>query len=57
MDVEYVGHPLLDALQQHTDLNPDVTASSRVIALLPGSRRQEVQRILPEDVGCNERFP
>ena len=57
MDVEYVGHPLLDALQQHTDLNPDVTASSRVIALLPGSRRQEVQRILPEMLAVTKDFP
>jgi lipid-A-disaccharide synthase len=47
----YTGHPLLDAIAQFT---PDVNFRSRyhidgdIIALLPGSRRQEISLILPE---------
>lgn len=39
-DVEYVGHPLLDAI------SPDVK-NENYIALLPGSRKQEIEKILP----------
>src|SRR5207247_5834416 len=50
--VEFVGHPLLDALAAA----PDPVAARRalgldaralVIGLLPGSRREEVERVLP----------
>lgn len=49
-DVEYVGNPLLDAL---TAFRPDpsfrqkMNGQKPVVALLPGSRRQEVKTILP----------
>lgn len=52
VDAEYVGHPLLDRLQnlptpaqaaQALGLNPQAP----IIAILPGSRRQEMQRLLP----------
>ena len=54
-DVEYVGHPLLDAIEQYkeTEFSP-VTFRNKwklgdkpVIALLPGSRKQEVNVKLP----------
>lgn len=47
----FVGHPLLDAIAQ---FKPDNTFRSRyqikqeVVALLPGSRKQEINYILPE---------
>jgi lipid-A-disaccharide synthase len=53
VDTEYVGHPLADTPALTTDrdayaaqwnLNPDKTW----IALLPGSRKQELERNLPE---------
>ncbi|MBK8628295.1 MAG: lipid-A-disaccharide synthase [Saprospiraceae bacterium] len=50
-EASYTGHPLLDAIAQFT---PDPTFKSRyhidkdVIALLPGSRKQEINLILPE---------
>ncbi|MCB0794584.1 MAG: lipid-A-disaccharide synthase [Flavobacteriales bacterium] len=50
MDVEFVGHPLLDAIQREGahPLVPLPGMDGRpVIALLPGSRRQEISRILP----------
>ncbi|MBP9689649.1 MAG: lipid-A-disaccharide synthase [Bacteroidia bacterium] len=47
----YVGNPLLDAIANH---QPDekfkleyVTNNKPIIALLPGSRKQEINRILP----------
>ncbi len=51
--VEYVGHPLLDAIDQvHQGVStPFPSAPSTdtrpMIAILPGSRKQEIRRILP----------
>ncbi|MBL7782306.1 MAG: lipid-A-disaccharide synthase [Saprospiraceae bacterium] len=57
MEVDYVGHPLLDALDvSNTPDNPE-NADSRTIALLPGSRKQEIQRILPPMLAITARFP
>lgn len=55
MQVEYVGHPLLDALK--TYVTEGENEDSATIALLPGSRRQEVQRILPEMLAVTPYFP
>jgi lipid-A-disaccharide synthase len=47
-NVEYVGHPLVDVVQQFvSDFRPDVEYLKPVIALLPGSRKQEVKVKLP----------
>jgi lipid-A-disaccharide synthase len=51
-DVDYVGNPVLDAVKSHTkDVNFRSTHSLNngkpVVALLPGSRKQELTRILP----------
>ena len=55
MSVEYVGHPLLDHLQpaQSTEQVSDAPS----IALLPGSRKQEIGKILPEMLEVAARFP
>lgn len=44
LEVEFVGHPLLDEIQDRT-----LTQHSpeKIIALLPGSRQQEIKRMLP----------
>jgi lipid-A-disaccharide synthase len=61
MEVDYVGNPLLDAVgafkpdaafYQHHDL-----PEKKIIALLPGSRKQEISRLLPEMLGVTEKFP
>ncbi len=49
--VDYVGNPLLDAIADFTP-NPDFRSQHHlthapIIALLPGSRKQEVQQMLP----------
>jgi lipid-A-disaccharide synthase len=55
IDAEFVGHPLLDALgglQQHKEAE-----TGNTIALLPGSRKQEVSRILPVMLSATRAFP
>jgi lipid-A-disaccharide synthase len=49
VQVEHVGHPLVDevpSLPQAWD-RPDAEAGPRRLALLPGSRRSEVEKLLP----------
>jgi lipid-A-disaccharide synthase len=50
--VEYVGHPLVDMVRPHMGREQffakvDLDASVPTVALLPGSRKQEVARMLP----------
>ncbi|MGB0916837.1 MAG: lipid-A-disaccharide synthase [Flavobacteriales bacterium] len=55
MDVDFVGHPLIDEIEvrrQHSDIRKE-----NVIALLPGSREQEIKHILPEMLNIQEQFP
>lgn len=52
IDVTWVGHPLLDRMQQAPDkiqarLNLEIEPDARIITLLPASRRQEIKYILP----------
>ncbi len=60
--VEYVGHPLLDTIDDTTNNNTlafrsiHSLNSKPVIALLPGSRKQEVKRILPVMVSLISYF-
>jgi lipid-A-disaccharide synthase len=61
-EVEFLGHPLLDELalyKSHREetrrklLDPD----ERLVALLPGSRKQEITRMLPKMLAIKNRFP
>lgn len=56
---EYVGHPLLESLKKFNP-NPVVISSLRgkkILALLPGSRKQEITRILPILLQACQSFP
>lgn len=56
-DVEFVGHPLLDALNQPLgdfSLRDD---GRKIIAVLPGSRKQEIRTMLPEMLKVKKEFP
>jgi lipid-A-disaccharide synthase len=61
MEVDYVGNPLLDEKAQFTPAADFGTAnglnSNPVIALLPGSRRQEIERLLPDMLSITASFP
>lgn len=57
MDVDFVGHPLLDELHR-TGMDKAAQADAGTcIALLPGSRKQEVARMLPAMLAAAARFP
>lgn len=55
----YVGHPLLDAVSAfpHSHISASVHLSKPIIALLPGSRRQEIGKVLPVMLRLTERHP
>jgi lipid-A-disaccharide synthase len=65
MDVHYVGHPLLDAVSRDLPERPDVRNfrennhinDKEIIALLPGSRKQEINAILPTMLSIVDHFP
>ena len=61
--VEFVGHPLLDAIgkmkmEDHVDWNKqhDI-GNKKIIALLPGSRKQEISSMLPLMLSVVIDFP
>lgn len=61
MDVHYVGNPLLD---EKALFVPDVNfriqqelTDQKIIALLPGSRKQEIERLLPDMLAITAQFP
>lgn len=61
MEVEYVGNPLLDAVSAFKP-NPDFRNSNqlsdkKIIALLPGSRKQEISRLLPDMIAVAQKWP
>ena len=61
MDVDYVGNPLLDAISAFTPdtnfIEQNQLTGKKIVALLPGSRKQEISRLLPEMIGVAGRFP
>ncbi|MBK6408664.1 MAG: lipid-A-disaccharide synthase [Flavobacteriales bacterium] len=57
MEVEFVGHPLLDALPVHSEVRPEAADMKPVVALLPGSRTQEITRMLPVMLSTVKHFP
>ena len=61
-EVDYVGNPLMDAIESF-ESNPSFRSSNHLpsdkplIALLPGSRKQEVSKILEKMLSIRTRFP
>ena len=56
MKATYVGNPLLDEISK-SDLSFNSQNEKPIIALLPGSRRQEIDLILPEMLKVIPEFP
>jgi len=55
-DVEYVGHPLVNVIEHFT--STELPFSSKpIIALLPGSRKQEINVKLPVMLEVSKAFP
>ena len=61
--VHFVGHPLIDAIHNRTAANPDDFRKEfgldnrPVIALLPGSRKQEISKMLEGMLSVVDDFP
>ncbi|WP_245574496.1 lipid-A-disaccharide synthase [Hugenholtzia roseola] len=56
----YVGNPLFDAIQNQAQKKPPAHLTQiekPIIALLPGSRKQEVRLLLPQMLKITEAFP
>jgi lipid-A-disaccharide synthase len=56
-DVTYVGHPLLPVIASFKSTIPLITENKKVIALLPGSRKQEIIKMLPIMLSVTPHFP
>ena len=63
-EVSFVGHPLLDAIAEMPENDPKafreqygLEAQKEIIALLPGSRKQEIAKMLPVMAQMVTRFP
>ncbi len=61
MEVDYIGNPLLDAVfihQKNADFRRQNNLSPKpIVALLPGSRKQELKGILPDMLQITDQFP
>jgi len=66
INVEYVGHPVMDAIPESPDreaisMELGLDSSRPVIGLLPGSRTDEIKNLLPSMIGAAEilssRYP
>ncbi|GGG35893.1 lipid-A-disaccharide synthase [Croceivirga lutea] len=63
-DVSYVGHPLLDAIAVAEKIDFDsfvakhkLSPNKKIIALLPGSRKQEVEKMLGIMLATADNYP
>ncbi|MCW3085503.1 MAG: lipid-A-disaccharide synthase [Bacteroidetes bacterium] len=57
--VDFVGHPLLDAVSYFAtqSLTLSVTTEKPIIAILPGSRKQEISVMLPLMLSMQKYYP
>ena len=53
IEAHYFGHPILDEI----DINEKTIKDKQTIAILPGSRKQEINYLLPEYIKVVKHFP
>ncbi len=63
VDVEYVGHPLMEIINDYKFLEKDelyknyqLDSSKDILLVMPGSRKQEVEKIFPESIKAAEKI-
>ncbi|MBI3511904.1 MAG: lipid-A-disaccharide synthase [Bacteroidetes bacterium] len=54
---DFVGHPLLDSVGRFQKTKAVEDNGRKIIAVLPGSRTQEIKKILPAMIKVSENFP
>jgi len=57
IDVIYTGHPLTEVVEAELTRPANQLSDKPVIALLPGSRKQEIRKKLPEMLSVIKHFP
>ena len=61
MEVDFVGHPLIDEIRNLAEeekvLPKDIPTDKKIIALLPGSRKQEITSMLKVMLKMVPKFP
>ncbi|MBL7769345.1 MAG: lipid-A-disaccharide synthase [Flavipsychrobacter sp.] len=55
--VSYVGHPLAEVIEKYKQDNASLQRNPKLIALLPGSRKQEILKKLPVMLSVTPSFP
>jgi lipid-A-disaccharide synthase len=57
-EVEYVGHPLVEVIEsEKLKVKSEKFSEKEIIALLPGSRKQEILKKLPVMLEVSKAFP
>jgi lipid-A-disaccharide synthase len=57
-EVEYVGHPLVEVIEkQQLENNSNPISAKPIVALLPGSRKQEILKKLPIMLQVSTAYP
>lgn len=62
-EVDFVGHPLLDAIENRPNASPEAFRKEHgltdkpIIALLPGSRKQEIRKMLSVMLSVTTAYP
>lgn len=56
-EVEYVGHPLVEVVDAPRAIPRSTRPDKPIIALLPGSRKQEIRKKLPVMLSVVQHFP
>jgi lipid-A-disaccharide synthase len=56
IDVQFVGHPLIQRLKEHPYQPLPISQEKKIIALFPGSREKELQRNLPIQLRACQRL-
>lgn len=57
-EVEYVGHPLVEVVRsRESEVNSPQLSDKPIVALLPGSRKQEILKKLPVMLEVSRSFP
>lgn len=57
VEAEFTGHPLLDALPDQREAAVSMPNKKAQVALLPGSRKQEIRNVLPVMLSIIKDFP
>ncbi|HRS53381.1 MAG TPA: lipid-A-disaccharide synthase [Bacteroidales bacterium] len=57
VEVDFVGHPLLDVMNDSLNNQSLNKKNENIIAILPGSRKQEINNMLPIMLKITKNFP